>query len=393
MATPEVDPAVSELSGALLPEAAELAKEMAARIRAEIPLYREGDAVAEEELVRSCTDNLRYILGSLAGSPVDDGDAPRRTGAARAEQGVPYPSVLQAYRIGGRFVWELLVERSDAAVHDILLRAAADIWTVTDDLSAYVTDAYRAAQADQARRDDQIRASLLGTLLEDTSGSERLREAAGLLNLPRTGELVVVSAECPAAGDEALPGVEGFLARRDVVSVWRLDHDHQEGLVVLRPGFRATDLATTLADLAHGRVGMSSVLSRVEGAPAARREAQLACTAATPGTSDLAVYDDHALAVLVASTPDTATQFARRVLGPLLALPPEDCRTLLETARVWLEEAGSSSAAAKRLYLHRNTVRYRTRRIEELTGRDLAHPVDAAELHVALECARILGLG
>jgi len=65
----------------------------------------------------------------------------------------------------------------------------------------------------------------------------------------------------------------------------------------------------------------------------------------------------------------------------------------IETARTWLALAGSTSAAAQQLHIHRNTVRYRLKRLEELTGRDLAEPVGAAELHVALECARILGLG
>jgi DNA-binding PucR family transcriptional regulator len=42
--------------------------------------------------------------------------------------------------------------------------------------------------------------------------------------------------------------------------------------------------------------------------------------------------------------------------------------------------------------VHRNTVRYRLRRFEELTGCDLAKPADAAPAYVALECVRILGL-
>jgi hypothetical protein len=37
-------------------------------------------------------------------------------------------------------------------------------------------------------------------------------------------------------------------------------------------------------------------------------------------------------------------------------------------------------------------VRYRLRRLEELTNRSLADPLDLAELHVALECARMLGV-
>ena len=82
----------------------------------------------------------------------------------------------------------------------------------------------------------------------------------------------------------------------------------------------------------------------------------------------------------------------RAVLGPVLELPPADRDLLLETAHVWLAAEGSSSAAAEQLHLHRNTVRYRLRRLEELTGRDLAKPVDAAEVFIALEGVRVLGL-
>lgn len=37
-------------------------------------------------------------------------------------------------------------------------------------------------------------------------------------------------------------------------------------------------------------------------------------------------------------------------------------------------------------------MRYRPRGIQELTGRDLAKPLDAAEVFLALECVRIIGL-
>nr|WP_246319640.1 helix-turn-helix domain-containing protein [Nocardioides kongjuensis] len=76
-----------------------------------------------------------------------------------------------------------------------------------------------------------------------------------------------------------------------------------------------------------------------------------------------------------------------------MALPEDDRAVVFATARAWLAAGGSTSTAARELHVHRNTVRYRIRRLEEITGRDLARPVDAAELYVALECVRILGLG
>jgi DNA-binding PucR family transcriptional regulator len=53
---------------------------------------------------------------------------------------------------------------------------------------------------------------------------------------------------------------------------------------------------------------------------------------------------------------------------------------------------GDGSAAARRLYCHRNTVRNRLIRVERLTGSSLADPRGAARLAVAAECLRLHGV-
>ena len=392
MAGPSVDALLVELSRSLLPDSDELALGMVERVRAEIPVYRDAKVVSEADLVASCRNNLRYVLGNLAGERVDSA-APRETGAERALQGVPYPAVLQAFRVGGRYIWELLVEHAEVDTRESLLLAAADIWAVTDDLSEQVTDAYQTTIAEHARRAGQMRSALLGTVLDGGSTTQRQWEVAELLTLPRDGEFVVVAAECPAPGEEALPGVESLLVRRNGVSAWRVDHDHEEGLIGLRMGYGVARLAEDLANAARGRVGISRTFTSVEQASAARREARLACAAATPASRELIRFEEAPLAVLLAGTPDGAAAFVRTILGPVLDLPDEARQGLLQTARTWLAQGGSTSAAAGQLFLHRNTVRYRMRKLQELTGRNLSHPLEAGEVSVALECARILGMG
>jgi DNA-binding PucR family transcriptional regulator len=51
---------------------------------------------------------------------------------------------------------------------------------------------------------------------------------------------------------------------------------------------------------------------------------------------------------------------------------------------------GSASEAGRRLYCHRNTVRNRLARLEELSGRSLADPRALAELCTATEAVRLL---
>jgi DNA-binding PucR family transcriptional regulator len=77
------------------------------------------------------------------------------------------------------------------------------------------------------------------------------------------------------------------------------------------------------------------------------------------------------------------------ILGPVLALPAPERDVLLDTLRMWFAEQGATSVAAGKLHVHRNTVRYRLRRLEELTGRSLSQPTGSAELHLALEAVRI----
>ena len=388
-----VAPEVRDLSSRLLPEADQLGAQMAERICAEVPFYAEGRLVTLDDLTASCSNNTRFILGQLAGERHVSIDPPRATGAARADQGVPYAVVLQAFRVGARFIWELLVDRADADAREVLLLAAADIWAVSDDLSSTVTEAYREALIEKARRDGQVRAAMVGGLLDgDLTAAERLLESASMLGLDREAEFVVVSAECPTPGVESLPDVEHALRRHNVTSVWRIDRDHQDGLVELRFGFGATQLADALAELTEARVGVSAPFRGLGDAPEARRQARLAAGAAAPASREVVRFDEQPLAVLLAGAPDQATLLTDTVLGPVLALPADDREVLLSTAHSWLANDGSTSTAARELHLHRNTVRYRLRRLEALTGRDLAKPVDAAEVFIALEAVRILGL-
>jgi hypothetical protein len=393
--TPDaIDPVVRDLCRTLLPRIDEFAERMATRIRAQEPLYRDGHMVTPDELRRSCRNNLSYVLGQLAGEPTIGIEVPRATGIRRGETGVPLSAVLQAFRIGGRLIWDILIEHANEHTRDVLLRSAADIWAVSDDLAAAATEGYRTASADRARQDSQLRSALLNGLLDGRLGDgSQLWESAALLKLPQHGAFVVVAAECPAPGQEALPEIEDRLRRHDVVSAWRLDAELQEGLVSLRPRFGLQQLCTELEPIASGRVGLSEPYPSLDQAPTALRQAQLACAAATPGTNGLIRFDDEPIAVLLVSAPDASLSVARRLLGPVLDLPDSDRILLIDTMRTWLAEAGSTSAAAGRLHVHRNTVRYRLRRLEELTGRKLTDPLDVSELHIALECARMLGLG
>jgi hypothetical protein len=81
-------------------------------------------------------------------------------------------------------------------------------------------------------------------------------------------------------------------------------------------------------------------------------------------------------------------QFVTQALG---SLENRDQRgTLRETLRAFLESGGSQVDASHRLGIHRNTLAYRLRRIDELVGRDVGDPASWLTLHLALSASEML---
>ena len=100
------------------------------------------------------------------------------------------------------------------------------------------------------------------------------------------------------------------------------------------------------------------------------------------------MFDGSILATAAVSAPEAMIKIVGPTLEGFSRLSNEEREILLETFRTWLDNGASVSAVAKRLFCHPNTVRYRLRRIERLTGRSLSRPRDAAELSLAFEVHR-----
>jgi DNA-binding PucR family transcriptional regulator len=64
---------------------------------------------------------------------------------------------------------------------------------------------------------------------------------------------------------------------------------------------------------------------------------------------------------------------------------------LARTLLAWLESAGDANAAARRLHVHPQTIRYRLRQVSELFGEALHDPDDRFRLLLALRVRGVLG--
>ncbi|MFF9345851.1 PucR family transcriptional regulator [Streptomyces sp. NPDC014734] len=101
------------LAVAIVPEIDELTRRVVADIHAHSDTYASGMPVSRDDLREICRDNLLRALEDFGGLPPSEGDfehAARETGRRRAEQNVPLDTVLQAYRRGGRVMWQVMTE-------------------------------------------------------------------------------------------------------------------------------------------------------------------------------------------------------------------------------------------------------------------------------------------
>jgi purine catabolism regulator len=81
---------------------------------------------------------------------------------------------------------------------------------------------------------------------------------------------------------------------------------------------------------------------------------------------------------------DALRLFCESLLGPIESGEGHYGGELMRSLEAFIECNGQWEAAARRLYCHRHTLRYRIRKIEELTGRDLGSARDRIEFWLAL---------
>lgn len=368
-----------------------LTDRLVATIEASNPGYRTSGLVPPADLWRSCHDNVDRVLELLVGAdgeppdPADDPayDAARATGRRRSEQGLPLDDVLRSFRLGGRLIWEDLVDQVGEELPGAEVREVGTrLWEVVDETSAQVAAAYHAAQIAAVRADEQQRAELWEGLLAGRAQDPRFaHEAARVLDVPVDGRLVVVTA---AGVDlDRLPALVAPLR-----SCWVRRTGGVVGLVLVGAGpTEAPGRVAAVLGSAGGPVGASAVVAGLAGVGTGFRQASVALRT-LGGEPGVATFDERLPEALLLTAPEVAGRLVAVWLGPLLALPAAESEALLDTLEAWVASGGSATTTAARVHCHRNTVLNRLRRVSALLGRDLVDAVPPVELALALRAHR-----
>ncbi|MFD1826126.1 PucR family transcriptional regulator [Mumia zhuanghuii] len=373
--------------------APELARNVVAQMLAEIPAYSD---LPFEELTHDIVDIVERCLRMTADvverrCPASSGEfEPLRESAAhRADEGVPLDSILSAYQLGLAMCWERI--STDASPDDLadMREALGHILDVHRKMVVAVTSAYMEARRLVDGEEREGRHAAMSALLAGEADA-----STGLTPAPEYVAMVLAIAPHP---DEQAPGASaGIAARRKLRRVRELlDRVGAEQALVRLDSTGGTVLFPT-----EGPADWDDLRKVVAGAAeSAGVDVTAAASVVKPSQIPSAVAQDREIIDLVRRTgrPPGLYQLADVLLdyqlsrataalpGLAMLLEPLEARPeLLNTLELYLQLGLDRRATASALHVHPNTVDYRIRRIDTLTGLSPIRHQDLPGLRAAL---------
>jgi PucR family transcriptional regulator, purine catabolism regulatory protein len=131
-------------------------------------------------------------------------------------------------------------------------------------------------------------------------------------------------------------------------------------------------------------LGFSRPFAAGASVAVARSEARWALARALEAGRAVVSYGDDRTEKWLTSESADLRALASQVLGAVLAYDEAHSTDLVASVRVWLEHDRQTDRAARALHIHPNTLLYRIRRFEHLSGRSLASTESLAEVWLAM---------
>ncbi|MEU6329201.1 PucR family transcriptional regulator [Streptomyces sp. NPDC047049] len=369
--------ALYDASGAVVAAAPDWAARRAARLADDVGRLRERPAPASS-VVSDTDGDDRVELQSLGTGRRARGVLAVGTGASlgTAERYAVHSAVaLLTLTTERSRALQDAEQRLGAAVLKMLLAGEPDhARAVAGRLYGGLLDApFRMVVAEAVAGDEQASGAgggASGVLdgLADVMDSAAARTGEAVLAVPDGGRLIVLVADGGAAADACAAYAAAAEARtaarpRSHGRTARAGAGHAEGVAV----------------------GLSAPTGPMAAANAYRQAEQALSVARRRGRALVEHEDVAAGSVLPLLADDAVRAFAD---GLLRALREHDARgrgDLVASLRAWLARHGQWDAAAADLGVHRHTLRYRMRRVEEILGRSLDDADVRMELWLALK--------
>jgi sugar diacid utilization regulator len=132
--------------------------------------------------------------------------------------------------------------------------------------------------------------------------------------------------------------------------------------------------------LPNARIGLGRPISAINEAHHSLRDAELALAHTRDG-QNVVRFEDFDLGTFMVSeiAPDRLGPKVDEILSVLRANPP-----LHEALRAYFAHDLDIAATAASLHMHRNSLRYRLARAEQVLGRSLKQPATVAAIYIAL---------
>ncbi len=366
---------------------AEVAESMVARFRSEIAGYRRlPEPVVIGQILEICRQNVELFFGSIL-----DGDEPaeadlaafRESAKDRAGEGMPLEDLLHAYRLGGRMGWQALVAAAAADERHALLAGAERLMDYVDRVSAVVAQAYLDERQHLVSEEERRLRDLFDAVVGGGPLAAGAQECAEGIGFPL--------AECYRPFAETLPGAAAY-EHAQIAKALRA-----HGVLALTEGDRVSGLAPAeigeegdsgLADVVAGTDALLAVgdpTPRAELAEVLEELRLLVDLGRRLGHRGRLDPDAFVAELLLARSPRLAEQARQRALGPLEDYARSRGSDLIDTLEAFVAADLDRRAAAQRLHVHPNTLDYRLKRVEELTGLDLGRADDLTLTALALK--------
>jgi hypothetical protein len=351
------------------------------RMQAALPSYAQLSREALRPIVIGNVHNILLAVRDPAMASKTDPEQYRETGERRARQGISSDEMQHGWRIG------LTAAREEAYTvagelgisSEVVLQFVERMIQSADGAMLASTAAHRQAEFEMARREEHHRANLVRGILFGTMAPPSARVEAVTYGLDPDRQYCAIRAR---------PSDDTLVRTLELELGVAAGAGPRRGLAALLDG----DLAGFVLPPITGDIPVPLGV----GPPARLHELEnsfrlatrvLECVAAmgTTGPTNIA---ELGLWPAVLADRDVADEVIRRVVQPLLA-QGKTGTAILETVSCYLSNDLRLEATAEEMFFHVNTVRYRLRRFEELTGLSLRSVADVVQVWWALERLRL----